>query len=92
MKRIAFYTLGCKVNQADTASMEAIFRSHGYTVVGFNCEADIYVINTCVVTNTGQRKSRQMINRAAQKPNCFRGCDWLLSTDGGRRSEDNSWC
>lgn len=46
MKRIAFYTLGCKVNQADTASMEAIFRSHGYTVVGFNCEADIYVINT----------------------------------------------
>ena len=74
MKRIAFYTLGCKVNQADTASMEAIFRSHGYTVVGFNCEADIYVINTCVVTN------------------CFRGCDWLLSTDGGRRSEDNSWC
>ena len=35
MKRIAFYTLGCKVNQADTASMEAIFRSHGYTVVGF---------------------------------------------------------
>lgn len=93
MKRIAFYTLGCKVNQADTASMEAIFRSHGYTVVGFNCEADIYVINTCVVTNTGQRKSRQMINRAVQqKPNCFRGCDWLLSTDGGRRSEDNSWC
>ena len=44
MKRIAFYTLGCKVNQADTASMEAIFRSHGYTVVGFNCEADIYFI------------------------------------------------
>lgn len=72
MKRIAFYTLGCKVNQADTASMEAIFRSHGYTVVGFNCEADIYVINTCVVTNTGQRKSRQMINRAVRRnPTAF---------------------
>ena len=52
--------------------MEAIFRSHGYTVVGFNCEADIYVINTCVVTNTGQRKSRQMINRAVRRnPTAF---------------------
>ncbi|MCD8359688.1 MAG: tRNA (N(6)-L-threonylcarbamoyladenosine(37)-C(2))-methylthiotransferase MtaB [Acidaminococcaceae bacterium] len=67
MKRIAFYTLGCKVNQADTASMETLFRSHGYTIVDFNGEADIYVINTCVVTNTGQRKSRQMINRAVRR-------------------------
>ena len=94
MKRIAFYTLGCKVNQADTASMEAIFRSHGYTVVGFNCEADIYVINTCVVTNTGADRQIAADDQSccAQKPNCFRGCDWLLSTDGGRRSEDNSWC
>ena len=67
MKKIAFYTLGCKVNQADTASMETLFRSHGYTIVDFNGEADIYVINTCVVTNTGQRKSRQMINRAVRR-------------------------
>lgn len=67
MKRIAFYTLGCKVNQADTASMESMFRNHGYTIVDFNDETDIYVINTCVVTNTGQRKSRQIINRAVRK-------------------------
>lgn len=66
MKKIAFYTLGCKVNQADTASMEAIFRSAGYEVVGFNDTADIYLINTCVVTNMGQRKSRQIINRAVR--------------------------
>lgn len=66
MKRIAFYTLGCKVNQADTASMEAIFRKAGYQVVGFNEQADIYLINTCVVTNMGQRKSRQIINRAVR--------------------------
>lgn len=66
MKRIAFYTLGCKVNQADTASMEAIFRKAGYKVVGFNEQADIYLINTCVVTNMGQRKSRQIINRAVR--------------------------
>lgn len=64
MKKIAFYTLGCKVNQADTASMEAIFRKCGYEIISFNETADIYVINTCVVTNMGQRKSRQIINRA----------------------------
>lgn len=66
MKRIAFYTLGCKVNQADTASMEAIFRAAGYQIVGFQEQADIYLINTCVVTNMGQRKSRQIINRAVR--------------------------
>lgn len=66
MKKIAFYTLGCKVNQADTASMEGIFRQAGYEVVGFAETADVYLINTCVVTNTGQRKSRQIINRAVR--------------------------
>lgn len=67
MRRIAFYTLGCKVNQADTASMEEIFRHAGYEVVPFNQAADVYLINTCVVTNTGQRKSRQIINRAVRR-------------------------
>lgn len=67
MKKIAFYTLGCKVNQADTASMEAIFRRAGYQVVDFSdSSADVYLVNTCVVTNTGQRKSRQIINRAVR--------------------------
>ena len=67
MKKIAFYTLGCKVNQADTASMEGIFRAAGYEVVPFDGQADIYLINTCVVTNTGQRRSRQTINRAVRR-------------------------
>ena len=66
MRKIAFYTLGCKVNQADTASMEGIFRKAGYEVVDFGSPADVYLINTCVVTNTGQRKSRQIINRAVR--------------------------
>jgi len=66
MRKIAFYTLGCKVNQADTASMEGIFRSAGYEVVPFNEQAEVYLINTCVVTNEGQRKSRQIINRAVR--------------------------
>lgn len=66
MKKIAFYTLGCKVNQADTASMAEIFLKHGYSIQNFNAEADIYLINTCVVTNVGQRKSRQIIHRAVR--------------------------
>jgi len=71
-KTIAFCTLGCKVNQADTAAMEEIFRRRGYTLVGLEEGADIYVVNTCVVTNTGQRKSRQMINRYIRRnPDAF---------------------
>ena len=67
MNKIAFMTLGCKVNQADTASMQELFRQAGYTVCDFTEEADVYVVNTCVVTNTGQQKSRQMIRRAIRK-------------------------
>lgn len=67
MKKIAFYTLGCKVNQADTAGMEKLFRTAGYETVPFEREADVYLINTCVVTNIGQRKSRQIIRRAVRK-------------------------
>ena len=67
MKKIAFMTLGCKVNQADTASMQMLFRKAGYTVCDFTETADVYVVNTCVVTNTGQHKSRQMIRRAIRK-------------------------
>lgn len=72
MAKIAFYTLGCKVNQADTASMENLFLRGGHQLVSFDGEADVYIINTCVVTNTGQRKSRQTIHRAIRKnPNAL---------------------
>lgn len=72
MAKIAFYTLGCKVNQADTASMENLFLRSGNQLVSFDGEADVYIINTCVVTNTGQRKSRQTIHRAIRKnPNAL---------------------
>ena len=69
MKTIAFMTLGCKVNQADTASMQELFRQAGYEVCDFTEATDVYVVNTCVVTNTGQQKSRQMIRRAIRKEN-----------------------
>ncbi len=72
MAKIAFYTLGCKVNQADTVSMENLFLRSGHQLVSFDGEADVYIINTCVVTNTGQRKSRQTIHRAIRKnPNAL---------------------
>lgn len=69
MRKVAFYTLGCKVNQSDSASMAEIFQNNNYEVVSFDEAADVYVINTCVVTNTAQKKSRRIINRVAKKKN-----------------------
>ena len=62
-KRLAVTTLGCKVNQYDTDSVVTQFLDAGYRVVDFQDVADVYLINTCTVTNLGDRKSRQMIRR-----------------------------
>ena len=64
MKTVAFTTLGCRVNQYDTDAMRGLFIQSGYTPVDFDEKADIYVINTCSVTNMGERKSRQLIRKA----------------------------
>lgn len=64
MKSAAFLTLGCKVNAYETNGMEKIFRDSGYEIKDFSQKADIYVINTCTVTNMADRKSRQMIHKA----------------------------
>lgn len=66
MKKVAFCTLGCKVNQYETNAMEEKFIKAGYEIVDFEQKADIYVINTCTVTNMSDKKSRQMIRRAKQ--------------------------
>ena len=63
-KKVAFHTLGCKVNQYDTQSMLEKFLERGYEAVEFHEKADVYIINTCTVTGLGDRKSRQMIRRA----------------------------
>ena len=63
-KRVAFYTLGCKVNQYETNGMIQKFIDAGYTIVDFSDVADIYIINTCTVTNMSDRKSRQMLRQA----------------------------
>lgn len=64
MKKVAFYTLGCKVNQYETEAISELFKNNGYEIVDFEGFADVYVINTCTVTNLSDRKSRQMIRRA----------------------------
>ena len=63
MKTVAFHTLGCKVNQYDTQAMLEKFRAAGYQVVPFDGPADVYVINTCTVTGTGDKKSLQLTRR-----------------------------
>jgi len=63
MNKVAFYTLGCKVNQYETEAMEKLFEDRGYTIVSHDEKADIYVINTCTVTNLSDRKSRQFIRK-----------------------------
>lgn len=62
--KVALTTLGCKVNQFETETMEGLFKQRGYEVVSFEARADVYVINTCSVTSLGDRKSRQIIRRA----------------------------
>ena len=62
-RRVAFYTLGCKVNQYETEALEALFKNRGYDIVDFTEKADVYVINTCTVTHLADRKSRQLIRR-----------------------------
>ena len=63
MQTVAFYTLGCKVNQYDTQAMLEKFLEAGYEAVPFEEKADVYVINTCTVTGVGDKKSLQMLRR-----------------------------
>lgn len=78
MPSVAFHTLGCKVNHYETEAIWQLFQEQGYERVDFDRQADVYVINTCTVTNTGDKKSRQVIRRAIRKNDnaviCVTGC------------------
>lgn len=63
VRTVAFMTLGCKVNQYETETMEGLFRQAGYRVVPFTEPADVYIVNTCSVTMLGEKKSRQLVRR-----------------------------
>ncbi len=65
--RVAFYTLGCKVNHYETQAMEELFRSSGHTIVPFDEEADAYIVNTCTVTGVSDKKSRQILSQAHRR-------------------------
>ena len=64
MKKAALHNLGCKVNAYETEAMQELLEKHGYEIVPFQEGADVYIINTCTVTNMADRKSRQMLHKA----------------------------
>ncbi|WP_100398297.1 tRNA (N(6)-L-threonylcarbamoyladenosine(37)-C(2))-methylthiotransferase MtaB [Bacillus sp. FJAT-44742] len=78
MPTVAFHTLGCKVNHYETEAIWQLFKEEGYEKAEFEKRSDVYVINTCTVTNTGDKKSRQVIRRAIRRnPEaiiCVTGC------------------
>ena len=91
MKNVALYNLGCKVNSYETEGMRQLLQEKGYRIVPFDEEADIYIVNTCTVTNIADRKSRQMLHRAKQRnPQAVVvavGC--YVQTGGGRIEKDD---
>ncbi|MBT6746134.1 MAG: MiaB/RimO family radical SAM methylthiotransferase, partial [Flavobacteriales bacterium] len=71
-KKVAFYTLGCKLNFSETSSISRLFKNKSYAKVDFSESADIYVINTCSVTENADKKCRQLVRKAlASNPNGF---------------------
>ncbi len=91
-KKVAFVSLGCKVNQYETNAMSQEFVEKGYDVVEFNDIADIYIVNTCTVTNVADRKSRQMLRRVKEiSPNSVLvacGCYAQVGRDELEKIED----
>lgn len=84
-KKVAFLNLGCKVNSYETEAMQQLMKNTGYEVVDFNDVADVYIVNTCTVTNIADRKSRQMLHKAKKNnPNAVvvaAGCYAQASKD-----------
>ena len=90
-KTVAFCTLGCKVNQYETNAMIQEFMKNGYTIVEFDEKADVYIVNTCTVTNMADRKSRQMLKKSkGVKPRSHTCCSRLLCPSGKGRIRKNS--
>ena len=92
MKNVALHNLGCKVNSYELEVMQQILQEKGFHIVPFDEAADIYIVNTCTVTNIADRKSRQMLHRAKQKnPNAVVvavGC--YVQTAGEALEKDDS--
>ncbi|MEE0884438.1 MAG: tRNA (N(6)-L-threonylcarbamoyladenosine(37)-C(2))-methylthiotransferase MtaB [Faecalimonas sp.] len=91
MKKVALHNLGCKVNAYETEAMQEMLEKNGYEIVPFKEGADIYIINTCTVTNMADRKSRQMLHRAKKmNPDALvvaTGCYVQAKEDSGEVDE-----
>ena len=86
MKKAALHNLGCKVNAYETEAMQELLEQNGYEIVPFQEGADIYIINTCTVTNMADRKSRQMIHRAKKdESRCNRCGGGMLCAGAGKQ-------
>lgn len=91
MKKVAFHNLGCKVNSYEMDGIMQMFQRSGYKIVDFAQKADIYVVNTCTVTNIADRKSRQMLHKAkSENPNAIvvaTGCYVQTDKEGAVKDE-----
>ncbi len=91
-RRVAFLTLGCKVNFYETEKMMEQFQKAGFEIVDFSDSADIYIVNTCTVTNIADRKSRQMLHRAKKKnpQSLVAAVGCYVESDSERLKEDST--
>jgi threonylcarbamoyladenosine tRNA methylthiotransferase MtaB len=84
--KVAFYTLGCKLNFAETSTIERLFDEKGFEKVGFNSKADVVVINTCTVTASADKKCRNIISKAVRTSprGLYCRCRVLLTAESRR--------
>ena len=88
MRKAALHNLGCKVNAYETEAMQQLLEEAGYEIVPFEPGADVYVINTCTVTNIADRKSRQMLHKAKKmNPQAIVVAAGCYVRASGRRTE-----
>ena len=85
--RVAIHTLGCKVNQYESQAMEELLRARGHSLVPFEAQADVYLINSCTVTATSDKKSRQAVRQARKRAAKSSGLTWdVVGRASARRS------
>ena len=92
MPTIAVHTLGCKVNQYDSEAMLESFEKAGYESVPFDQDADVYLVNTCTVTGTGDKKSMQIIRRCHRQNRQIPLKDICAMTAGRPRETRSGFC
>ena len=89
--RVAIHTLGCKVNQYESQAMEELLRARGHSLVPFEAQADVYLINSCTVTATSDKKSRQAVRQARKRAPgalvALCGCYPQVSPEAARQLE-----